>query len=468
LSETNLYFASFAEVETKPETVGCIKVWDSRIIDSFAMMSSIPADASIREAWIEENSPLILKDSPNSEDEVSLERRDYKSNALSGLDQQAATGANRDMNGPLNPITSSNPSLVESSSDLDGSLSEVWDESLRDYNAPDRKRLREMIEHWKSYDDELDKPEVNVGRFAAMKYTRNEDHELVGSGPSVDDTLPIGSDQSEQNDSIAEESSPRYAPYIWERVPDKDPNQFYVEEDAWKYHNPPLGGAVLPQNLPALPDAPPLPTFPNTGECKWTFHLDTRVLLADFRHRTEITVEDEHFLLLMMERDDVTLVIEGLGEGLDDLALGNIREQLADEFFHKFRRFDQVGPNEHREVDGMLSMRVTKFMEYLERRRKCLNRDQAVDDPKSSDVEATDDCQFTFKDNLGKDQSINVVKTVLYMIDFDIVKLLPKFHHHFSSSFKLPGIMPGGTHCMMNSVSSLFILFNVEICTLTR
>jgi hypothetical protein len=431
------------------------------------MMSSIPSDGSMREAWEEENARHIPEDSPNDGDEVSLDRRKYKS-------------------------ISPNPSLVESSSDLDSSLSEAQEapaETLRDYNVSDLKRRREMIENWKSYDEELDKPEVNVGRFAALKYTRNEDHELVGRGPSVDDTLsnPSGSNnqrrtralpQSEQNDTIAEESSqseqnglapkkwtpsytgqPQYAPHIWERVPDRDPNRLYVEEDAWKYHNPPLGGAVSPQNLPALPEAPPLPTFPNTGECKWTFDLHTRVLLADFRGRTEITVTDEHFVLLMMERDDVTLVIEGLGEGLDDLALRNIREQLGDEFYHKFRRFDQAGPNEYREVDGMLSMRVTKFMEYLERRRESLNRDQAVDDPKSSAVQATDDCQFTFKNHEGKDQSINVVKTVLYMIDFDIVKLLPKFHHHFSSSFKLPGIMPGGTHCMMNSVSSLFIPF---------
>ena len=457
------------------------------------MSSMLLSEAGIQEAWTEENSHLLVEGSPNNNDKVSLDRRDYKSSVLSGLDHQVETGANRNMNGPSNLITSPNPSLVELSSDLGSSLSEareVPDQKCCDCNVSDRKRRREMIEEWKSYDEELDKPDVNVGRFATLKYIRNEDHELVGRGLSIDEVLsnPIDSksrrrtralSQSERNDPIAEESSqceqnglapknksthsyagqPPYAPHIWERVPDRDPNQFYVEEDAWKYHNPPLGGAVSPENLPALPEAPPLPTFPNTGECKWTFDLDTRVLLADFRQNTEITVEDEHFVLLMMERDDVTLVIEGLGEGLDDLALRNIREQLGDEFYHKFRRFDQAGANEYREVDGMLSMRLTKFMEYLERRQKCLKRDQAVDDPKSSEVEATGDCQFTFKDHKGKDQSINVVKTVLYMIDFDIVKLLPKFHHHFSSSFKLPGIMPGGTHCMMNSVSSLHTFF---------
>lgn len=465
-------------------------------------MSSIRSDASIREAWTEETSRLLLEGSPNDDDEGSLDRRDNKSNTFSGLDRQVETGANRNMDGPSNLITSPNPSLVELSSDLDSSISEAQEapgKNLCDYDGQDRKRRREMIEQWKSYDEKLDKPDVNVGRFAALKYTRNEDHELVSRGPSFDDALSNpnssnnkrrtrASSHSAPNDPIAEESSqqseqkgmapkngtpsyagqPPYAPHIWERVPDRDPNQFYIEEDAWKYHNPPLGGAVSSHNLPALPEAPPLPTFPNTGECKWTFDVDTRVLLADFRDRAEITVKDEHFLLLMMERDDITLVIEGLGEGLHDLALGNIREQLGDEFYHKFRRFDQVGPNEYMEVDGMLSMRLTKFMEYLERRRKYLNRDYAVDDPKSSEVEATDDCQFTFKDHKGKDQSINVVKTILYMIDFDIVKLLPKFHHHFSSSFKLPGIMPGGTHCMMNSVSSLsYFLNNAEIYILT-
>lgn len=48
------------------------------------------------------------------------------------------------------------------------------------------------------------------------------------------------------------------------------------------------------------------------------------------------------------------------------------------------------------------------------------------------------------------------------MIDVDMVKLLPQAFEDFQKSFKLPGILPGGSHCMMNAVSSLLAVF--ETC----
>ena len=43
------------------------------------------------------------------------------------------------------------------------------------------------------------------------------------------------------------------------------------------------------------------------------------------------------------------------------------------------------------------------------------------------------------------------------MIDVDMVKLLPQAFEDFQKSFKLPGILPGGSHCMMNAVSSFLV-----------
>ena len=40
-----------------------------------------------------------------------------------------------------------------------------------------------------------------------------------------------------------------------------------------------------------------------------------------------------------------------------------------------------------------------------------------------------------------------------YMIDVDMVKLLPQAFDDLRNNFKLPGILPGGSHCMMNAVS---------------
>ena len=43
------------------------------------------------------------------------------------------------------------------------------------------------------------------------------------------------------------------------------------------------------------------------------------------------------------------------------------------------------------------------------------------------------------------------------MIDVDMVKLLPQAFEDFQQSFKLPGILPGGSHCMMNAVSGFLV-----------
>jgi hypothetical protein len=39
------------------------------------------------------------------------------------------------------------------------------------------------------------------------------------------------------------------------------------------------------------------------------------------------------------------------------------------------------------------------------------------------------------------------------MLDLDMVKMLPLAYENFATSFKLPKILPGGKHCMMNSIN---------------
>jgi hypothetical protein len=63
-------------------------------------------------------------------------------------------------------------------------------------------------------------------------------------------------------------------------------------------------------------------------------------------------------------------------------------------------------------------------------------------------------CLRVKQDHKGEEITINVTKTVLYMLDYDIVKLLPTLYDDFISCFKLRGALPGGSHCMMNSVTS--------------
>ena len=34
-----------------------------------------------------------------------------------------------------------------------------------------------------------------------------------------------------------------------------------------------------------------------------------------------------------------------------------------------------------------------------------------------------------------------------------MIKMLPRAYENFAASFKLPKILPGGAHCMMNSIN---------------
>lgn len=44
------------------------------------------------------------------------------------------------------------------------------------------------------------------------------------------------------------------------------------------------------------------------------------------------------------------------------------------------------------------------------------------------------------------------------MIDVDLIKLLPKSFEDLQNNFKLSSILPGGSHCMMNAVSTYLVV----------
>ena len=309
------------------------------------------------------------------------------------------------------------------------------------------------------------------------------------------------------------------------------PGEFYVEETAYKYHNHPkpvqgkdIPDAIAPEDLPPLPPAPPIPKLPETGYCKWSWDEKSRVLLGNFVRKNgdvDVIEEDEKFLLSMMERDDVTVISEGIARSLNPYLwnLEHLASAVGDEYYHKFRRFDReeiklkrskIKSNQehsddtqpsvahngemiasearahgdasqprsgdayaeteeanrsgdadyrdeeqaedwisvvHKEKDACLSLKVSDFARYLKMRQKALERKR-----KSEHLDASMTA-FKFVDHLEKDHEIDVTEVVLYMIDFDLVKLLPKLYEDLQNNFKLPGCLPGGAHCMMNAVS---------------
>lgn len=258
------------------------------------------------------------------------------------------------------------------------------------------------------------------------------------------------------------------APQPFTLIP--DPNEFYIEEEAHLYHNPPLPSykteGVLPKNLPAIPPPPKLPELPNTGLCSWTYDEETRVLLADFAagerngaHATPILMKgsvDEKFLLSMMERDDITVISEGhLDWKSMDPQLWDLNHMCAaldKEFFHRFRRFDSTtnsdGTETILEIDENYSMMMCEYGRYLEKRRQYFTmREAGVD----TGDEATN--EFSFVDHQGKEHTIDVRVSALYMIDMDIIRQLPDLAVNFDQAFKYKSVLPGGKNCMMNKVT---------------
>jgi hypothetical protein len=247
----------------------------------------------------------------------------------------------------------------------------------------------------------------------------------------------------------------------------------YEEETAFLHFNPPfpeegkhIPEAVATKELGGLPipDDPDESKFPNTGKCKWSFDKDTRVLLADFRQengKVELIEEDERFLYEMMERDDITCISDGLANHIDPKSYdpNTLFNAAGDEFFHKHRRFDKMKRQEfealgethvtckYKEKDVSLAMQVKDFSRYVGMHEAAL---KAEAEGKADAVET----KFEFKDQSGTVHTIEDVRnTVLYMIDFDVIKLLPKLYEAIQNDFLLPGILPGGVHCMMNAVS---------------
>jgi len=178
--------------------------------------------------------------------------------------------------------------------------------------------------------------------------------------------------------------------------------------------------------------------------------------MADFSKHynpsTSIHPEDEQFMLHVMERDDVTLISQGL---LDTTAidpslwtLQNFGASLNQDFFHRFRRFDTKvlddGTEKIVEVDVPYSMKIMDYCRYLDQRAnyfQCEPQQQA------------ENKDFVFTNHMGIEQRVDVGVSALYLIDMDIKKLLPELHDDFRSAFRFPAALPGGRFCMMNKVT---------------
>lgn len=234
------------------------------------------------------------------------------------------------------------------------------------------------------------------------------------------------------------------------KLPSAPSTTYFEEESAWRFHNPAFPNdsfeqltvmrderkipyitpAVSSHELQPLPSPPPLPDFPDTGFCQWSFDEPSRVLLAKFLPfkgeklfgKIMVNPEDERFLLHMMERDDITVISEGLADEINASLWTKeyITGCIGSEYHHKFRAFQKksralTNDNSatmieyHEEQSGWYSMKVASYFEYLEKRRSV----QAGGQQEGSESSDGSEKMFSFEDSNGKEHCINAEEVSL-------------------------------------------------------
>jgi hypothetical protein len=216
----------------------------------------------------------------------------------------------------------------------------------------------------------------------------------------------------------------------------------YIEELAFHFYAMRKPEDNKPGKLEPLPQ----PNFsflpPSDDAVKWSYDERSRVLTANFSEVDEITEKHKRLLGQFMERDDITVVCEGLF-GLmknEEEFLESVERAFGDDPYHRFRQFDRVEEDGHvsyNEHDGYISMKVSDFLSYL----------AILRDP------ATGDRLFSYVDATGSQQTIaDALNVVYYMIDVDMPKFLHQLDEEYKQNFKMKEILPGGAWCMMNHV----------------
>lgn len=243
------------------------------------------------------------------------------------------------------------------------------------------------------------------------------------------------------------------------KLPEATVSKYFEEESSWRFHNPDfptnsheqltklrdessipsMKAAVTSDNLPPIPPPPALPPFPDTGYCKWSFDAESRVLYANFRDTTAtlnpqfpvIMPLDEEFILRMMERDDITVISEGLADEISSSLWTReyIVGCIGSEYHHKFRAFQKktrtvanttndkqttstTTIEYHEEKSGWYSMKFSSYFDYLEKRRNV--QEKGGDD--NSRNSRSNDRMFSFEDCNGKEHSIDAEEVSLVSV----------------------------------------------------
>jgi hypothetical protein len=224
--------------------------------------------------------------------------------------------------------------------------------------------------------------------------------------------------------------------------------------------------------LPPPPSEIPLP--PRHGSIAWNYNAETRVYLGDFTTVSVIPHDQKMFLGSLMERDDITVICEGLYDKVIDVKqfLHSLGCCFGKTPYGKFRQFmrrqsHETGFTDYEEKDGYIAMDVKeKYLNYLARNayggsdfdtctfdlqtpidtKTMVESDAIVSTVLAAGANTGEKTDTTDPlDDISQDRSI-------YMTDVEIASRFPRFDREYKEKFKMKEILPAGKWCLMSHV----------------
>ena len=175
----------------------------------------------------------------------------------------------------------------------------------------------------------------------------------------------------------------------------------------------------------------------------WSYNRESRVVTGNFTKVSVIDSEHKHYLGQLMERDDITVISEGLLLPITDLAyvLDAFSRENGDLPYETVRQFNRIkigGRETYKEkTDGHVTMKVSDYVDYCN-----IIQGERPDQP------------FSYQDVLGERQSFDkATDVVFFMLDVYLPRHFQALNNEMKLDFKMKEILPGGDWCMLNAVS---------------
>ena len=193
---------------------------------------------------------------------------------------------------------------------------------------------------------------------------------------------------------------------------------------------------------------------------EWDYNERHRLVTVNFSKVT--TIHKIHKVLLgeNMERDDITVVCEGLLPcKLDQEALlEDLLRLMGDQRYPVFRQFDRRENNGiatyHEKTDRYVSMKISDYVRHL----TMLAGDN------------TNDNTFSYENEHGELETMErATDSIFYLLDMPTSNFTNSTLHAITSKLKMSEILPGGEWCLFQYVSTFLwrCIYKAFICPLT-